>query len=101
MSVPTGRDDALEVVQVAVPVGPDVTVVVPQPVLALHSTLPLTSSGFAPFLRPFTNPYWPLIVAVNVTDWLNAEGFRLEATVRAAVAELTTSPPLSEPPLPA
>jgi hypothetical protein len=53
------------VVHVATPGLPDVTVVVVQPVLALHVTVPVTSFGFA---LPLTSPFSPLIVAVNVND---------------------------------
>jgi len=82
-SVPTG---SVEVVHVAVPGFPDVTAVVPQPVLLLHVTLPLTFCDFACPFRPFTSPYCPLIVAVNVTDCPEIDGFALEVTTVAAVA---------------
>ena len=56
----------------------DVTAVVPQPVFALHATVPVTSSGFLPLalapLRPLSRLYSPLIVAVNVTDCPKIEG---------------------------
>jgi hypothetical protein len=73
---------------------PDVTVVVPQLVFVLQATVPLTSFGFA---CPLTSPYWPLIVAVNVTLCPNVDGFRLEVTTVPAVADPTTWPPLSVP----
>jgi hypothetical protein len=66
---PVGR---AAVVQVATPGFPEVTEVAPQPVFALHVTVPLTSSlwtpGFAFFIQPFIKPYCPEMVAVNVTD---------------------------------
>jgi hypothetical protein len=62
--LPTGR---LAVVHVAVPGLPEVTVVVPQPVSELQETVPVTASEWIPFF--LISPYWPLIVAVNVTDW--------------------------------
>jgi hypothetical protein len=74
------------VVHVATPGLPDATDVVPQPVLLLHATDPVTFSGFADPLRPFTCPFSPLIVAVNVTDCPNTDGFTLEVTTVAAVA---------------
>jgi len=85
VSVPNARD---EVVHVATPGVPDVTAVVPQPVFPLHVTVPETFCGFACPLRPFTCPYCPLIVAVNVTDWLYTEGFALEATAVLEVARI-------------
>ena len=94
---PTGR---LEVVHVAVPGLPDVTDVVPQPVFPLHVTVPVTVIGFAPFFRPRTCPFAPLIVAVNVTDSPYVEGFSPEATLTPTPAELTTCPPASVPELP-
>jgi hypothetical protein len=58
----------VEVVHVATPGFPVVTGVVPQPVFALHVTVPLTSWGFPFPFRPLrTSPFSPLIVAVNVT----------------------------------
>ena len=63
VSLPVG---STVVVQVAIPGLPDVTAVVPHPVVALHATLPVTVCGFALF--PLTWPYSPLMVAVNVTD---------------------------------
>ena len=85
-------------VHVAVPGLPVVTEVVPQPVFVLHVTDPLTSCArpllarpvnarrsIAP-LRPFTSPYWPSIVAVNVTDVPYVDGFALEATAVLEVA---------------
>jgi hypothetical protein len=69
-SVPTGKCVAEEVVHVATPGLPD-TVLGAQPVFALQLTVPVGSIGFIPFLpgfRPFTSPFAPLIVAVNVTD---------------------------------
>jgi hypothetical protein len=67
LSVPPAR---LLVVQLAIPGLPDVTGVVPQPVLPLQVTDPVTSFRFTPRLltAPFTSPFSPLIVAVNVTD---------------------------------
>ena len=101
VSVPTGK---LVVVQVAVPGVPDVTGVVPHPVFALHVTVPVTSSGLMPFLpglRPFTSPYSPGMVAVNVTDCPYVDGFKLEPTVMVpAPAVLTVCPPASVPALP-
>jgi hypothetical protein len=94
VSVPTGRT---EVVHVATPGLPDVTVVVPQPVFVLHVTFPVTSFGFA---CPLTSPYWPLIVAVNVTLCPNVDEFRLDVTTVPAVADPTTWPPPSVPVLP-
>jgi hypothetical protein len=82
-SVPTG---SVEVVHVAVPGLPDVTVDTLHPVFALHVTLPLTFCDFACPLRPFTCPYCPLIVAVNVTDCPEIDGLALEVTTVAAVA---------------
>ena len=84
-------------VHVAVPGLPVVTGVVPQPVFALHVTVPVTSSAFGPFGRPFNSPYSPLIVAVNVTDCPYADGLPLEVTTVPDVAEPTTCPPLSVP----
>jgi hypothetical protein len=49
---------------VAVPGVPEVTVVVPHPVLALHVTLPVTISECTP--GRLTNPYCPGMLAVNV-----------------------------------
>jgi hypothetical protein len=81
----------MEVVQVATPGLPEVTVVVPHPVFVLHVTVPVAFCCCTPplsndVLRPLTSPYSPLIVAVNVTDWPKTEGFRLEVTTVAAVA---------------
>jgi hypothetical protein len=58
------------VVHVATPGFPGVTGVVPQPVFALHATVPVTTCDFTPLrvFRPFTLPFSPLIDAVNVTD---------------------------------
>jgi hypothetical protein len=39
-------------------------------------------------LRPFTCPYCPLIVAVNVTGWLYTDGFALELTAVLEVARI-------------
>ncbi len=75
-------------VHVAVPGVPDVTVVVPQPVFPLHVTVPVRFCGFACPLRPFTCPYCPLIVAVNVTGWLYTDGFALELTAVLEVARI-------------
>jgi hypothetical protein len=75
------------VVQVATPGLPLVTFVVPQPVFELHATVPLIACCFARRLTdPFTCPYSPLMVAVNVTDSPNVDGLRLEVTTVAAVA---------------
>jgi hypothetical protein len=76
------------VVQVATPGLPLVTFVVPHPVFELHATVPVTAGGFAalPLTRPFTCPFSPVIVAVNVTDSPNVDGLRLEVTTVAAVA---------------
>jgi hypothetical protein len=71
-------------VHVATPGLPGVTVVRPQPVFALHVTVPLTSCRFLPF--DFTNPYSPPIVAVNVTDCAYTDGFTLEPTVIVTLA---------------
>jgi hypothetical protein len=84
----------MEVVHVATPGLPDVTVDALHPVLVLHVTLPVTFFGFA---CPLTSPYWPLIVAVNVTLCPNVDGFRLDVTTVPAVADPTTWPPLSVP----
>ncbi len=73
-------------VQVAVPGLPDVTVDALQPVLLLHVTVPLMFCDFAWPLRPFTCPYWPLIVAVMVTDCSKTDGFPLEVTTVVVVA---------------
>ena len=82
-SVPTG---SVEVVHVAVPGLPDVTVDALHPVLPLHATVPVTFRDFVCPFRPFTSPYCPLIVAVNVTDCPEIDGFALEVTTVAAVA---------------
>jgi hypothetical protein len=58
------------VVQVATP-GYPLTVLVLQPVFELQVTLPVTSFDFTLPLRParpFTPPFSPVTVAVNVTD---------------------------------
>jgi hypothetical protein len=70
VSVPTGRRVADEVVQVATPGLPEVTVVVPQPVFVLQVTEPVTTCRFAPALRalPLTLPFSPLMVAVKMSD---------------------------------
>jgi hypothetical protein len=95
LSEPTPRE---EVVQVAVPGFPDVTDVVPQPVFELHDTDPVTSSEWMPRDARFSNPYSPLMVAVNVTDCPYTDPLgRLEATDVPAVALCTTCPPLSVP----
>jgi hypothetical protein len=82
-SVPTG---SVDVVHVAVPGLPDVTVDALHPVLPLHATVPVTFRDFACPFRPFTSPYCPLIVAVNVTDCPEIDGLALEVTTVAAVA---------------
>jgi hypothetical protein len=84
-SLPTGR---VVVVHVATP---EVTVVVPQPVFELHATVPLTSCGLT---RPLSCPYWPLTVAVNVTDCPETAGFWLEVSVVLELAALMLKFPL-------
>ena len=87
---------------VAVPGLPVVTAVVPQPVFELHATVPLTSWACpatnprprtAP-LRPFTSPYCPLIVAVNVTGCPYVDGFVPEVTVVVDVADVMIKLPV-------
>jgi hypothetical protein len=77
------------VVQVAVAGLPD-TLLELQPVFALHVTVPVTTCCFTPRLvtRPFTSPFSPLMVAVNVTDWPKFDGFALEVTAVVALAWL-------------
>jgi hypothetical protein len=64
-----------------------------QPVFALQVTVPVTSRGFLDLL-PFTAPFSPLIVAVNVTCCAYADGFGLEVTVMLEVAELMVKLPV-------
>jgi hypothetical protein len=59
---------------------PEVTWVVPQPVFELHCTVPVTTCDRTFPLRLIA-PYWPGIVAVNVSDCPCADGFWLEPTV--------------------
>ena len=87
--VPTPR---LDVVQVATPGLPAVTLLVPQPVFELHVTVPVTVCELTPEC-PLISPYCPLIVAVNVTDCPKTEGFKPEVTTVAALAAFTTCPP--------
>jgi len=75
----------MDVVHVATPGVPDVTVDALHPVLALHVTLPVTTFGFA---FPLTCPNWPLIVAVNVTGCPKTVGLALEVTTVAEVARV-------------
>ena len=77
VSLPTDR---LLVIHVVVPGVPEVTGVVPQPVFELQVTVPVTTCERTFPLRLIA-PYWPGIVAVNVTDCPYADGFWLELTV--------------------
>jgi hypothetical protein len=98
-SVPTGKCDAEEVVQVATPGLPE-TVLGAQPVFALQVTLPPGSIGFIPFLlglRLFTRLFSPVMVAVNVTDCAYVDGFGVEVTAVVVLARLMTWPPANVP----
>jgi hypothetical protein len=75
----------MEVVHVATPGVPDVTVDALHPVFVLHVTFPFTTFGFA---CPLTIPNWPLIVAVNVTGCPKTAGLALEVTTVAEVARV-------------
>ena len=85
--MPTGRLEALELLHVAVPGLPGVTLVVPQAIFALHATVPVIASGLPLlFLCPLTFPFSPLIVAVHVIDVAYVLGFGLQATLVVDVA---------------
>jgi hypothetical protein len=98
VSVPTGRCDADEVVQVATPgYAPD-NVLAAHPVFALQVTVPVGCIGRIPFLpgfRPFTSPVSVVIVAVNVTDPPYVDGFRPEVTVVVEFAPVRVKLPVS------
>ena len=89
VSLPEG---SVDVVQVAAPGLPEVTAVIPQPVS--RSTPPslsrfaAASKPFARRARPLTSPYSPLMVAVNLTDWPEVEGFAFDVTDVVEVASV-------------
>jgi len=90
VSLPPPRADVVQLAVPTRPTGSHVTAVLaqPEPVFALHATVPVTSIGFRVLRRPLTKLFSALIVAVNVTDCAYVEGFGVELTLVVVDAPL-------------